>query len=130
MPASRNAPVTIGGRTFALRILTLGALKSVREPLAAVMTMATGTMPTAAQINGMIAVVHAAIALEDPTITLGAFQAFLDGLDFDAALDDLATAFTAVTSRSGLVQATPESAPGESSPPETGSSTSAASTPS
>ena len=122
-----EGPVTIGGRPFALRLLTLGALKRVRDPLAAVMAMTPGAIPTTAQIDGMIAVVHASVVLSDPTVSLAAFQTLLDGLDFDTALREISEAFSVVTSRSGLAQKD-GAASGEASPPGTDSSTSAAST--
>lgn len=97
--------VTIGGRAFAVSLLTLGALKSVRAELATLiaMTPVPGQLPSTEELDAMTAVVFAAAHQHDPELSFGDFAALVDALPYDVAIRDLGGAFRAVAFRSRLL---------------------------
>lgn len=117
--------VVIGGRHFKVQLLRLGQLKRVRDALATLFDYKPPKLPTAEQISAMAEVVHASAQLNEPTLTLEAFNAHLDELDYDTALIELGQAYILVADRSYLIK---PKQPGDPEPGEAVAAPAAAST--
>lgn len=104
MPKTTSTPsVTINGRAFTLPVLTLGGLKRVRAQLLTAKDIKPGEIPTAEEIDAMIAIVHAAAKLAEPELTIEEFVDHVEGIQWDDT--SLVDAFMQVMTGSGLTKA-------------------------
>ena len=119
--------ITLGGRNFALRPLTLGELRPLLDALDAMTGKSGGAL-----IDGAARLVHAALARGYPDLALD------DILGLEASLDELNGAVAAVLRLAGLVrvdggpvgEAAAASVPAPGSPPSMAPSLPAAAIPS
>lgn len=102
MSVSDTTTIAIGGKPFTVGKIRLGVIRRNPEAFAILEGMEREKMPTQAQFDAMITIVHEAIV--EPKITRQEFLAIVDDLDYDTGVTELVQVIKVAMMGSGLVQ--------------------------